>query len=759
MNQTQETKDPSIAATRLKVMGALALLVFVVIAARLWGVQIRRGEEFQEMSRSNFFQWRRLEHPRGEILDREGRVLVTNRPSVDVYVIPAFFPATRRMVRNLSGGLALSGKTVDALVDTLIKTASERGPALLLARGLEERQVERLRSRQGELELPLEAVPILAIPEEPEHYAAYLDPDAFPTTPLVLRRLQEVVGLDEENFEMLERRIRKATGLARYQEILVRRDVPPEVEGRLAQEIELGELPGVVLEIGNARHYRYDDLAAHLLGYVSEISPKELEDGRDDGYRLGDQVGKAGVERTFEDELRGIDGRETIVVDSKGRSQGGDLAEVLQQNVGVKEPPRPGNRLVLTVDLDVQEVAEQAFMAQKPKPRVLKPDEVAEPEPGPAGAVVVLEVETGRVLAMTSTPSFNPNRLVGYVDPAEKARLDAMSAARPWRFRAIQDFFAPGSTFKVITALAALQQRITTPTEHVNCPGAYRLGSTRFRCWREAGHGPVDLTAALAKSCDVYFYTMGARLGLDPIAEVGHGLGLGHTTGVALAHESPGIMPDENWYRRNLPEGYTLGAAVNASIGQGAVSTTPIQLAVAYAAIANGGTVYEPQVALRTIAADGTAHEVAPKVVNRLAMPEGAYEQVREGLRQVVNEPFGTAYKRRLEGLQVAGKTGTAQVAKLGGSRLKPEQLPWKLRDNAWFAAFAPAEHPEIVVVVLHEHGGGGSSAAAPIAMAVVRAWHEKKQARAGLDPRSPVTLALLTEAEDDRVEEASWPR
>lgn len=755
MNQTQETKDPSIAATRLKVMGVFALLAFVVIASRLWGVQIRQGDEFQEKSRSNFFQWRRLEHARGEILDREGRVLVTNRPSVDVYVIPAFFPPARRMVRNLARGLGVNGKAIDGLVDTLAKTAAERGPALLLARGLDEDQVQRLRARQKELELPLEAVPILAMPDDPEHFAAYLDPDAFPTTPLVLRRLREVVGLDDENFVLLERRIRKATGLARYQEILVRRDVPPEVEGRLGQEIELGELPGVVLEVGNARHYRYEDLGAHLFGYVSEISPKELDDGREDGYRLGDQVGKAGVERTFEDELRGIDGRETIVVDSKGRSQGGALASVLQQNVGVKEPPRPGNRLVLTLDLDLQQIAEDAFAAQRPK---LKPGEAhaaaTEAEPGPAGAVVVLEVDTGRVLVMTSTPSFNPNRLVGYVDPAEKARLDAMNAARPWRFRAIQDFFAPGSTFKVITALAAIQQKVTTPTEHVNCPGAYRLGSTRFRCWKEAGHGPVDLTMALAKSCDVYFYTMGARLGLNPIAEVGQALGLGHTTGVALAHESPGIMPDENWYRRNLPEGYTLGAAVNASIGQGAVSTTPIQLAVSYAAIANGGTVYEPKVALRTIAADGTAHEVAPKVVGRLELPEGSYEKVREGLRQVVNEPFGTAYKRRLEGLQVAGKTGTAQVAKLGASRLKPEQVPWKLRDNAWFAAIAPAEKPEIAVVVLNEHGGGGSSAAAPIAMAVIKAWHEKKQIRAGLDPNTPVQLAILTDEE-----ESPWPQ
>jgi penicillin-binding protein 2 len=458
-----------------------------------------------------------------------------------------------------------------------------------------------------------------------------------------------------------------------------------------------------------ARTYRFGAMAAHLLGYVNELSGQELEEKRELGYRLGDSIGRRGVEKTFEGELRGTDGRQTIVVDSKGRSQSSELALQLARDAGVDVTPRPGNRVVLSIDLDLQLAAEKAFLSQT------------------AGAVVVLEAATGRVLALTSTPSFDPNKLAGYFDPAEKKRLDDMGKLRPWRFRAIQDHFAPGSTFKVVTALAAHQHQITKLGEVVHCPGAYRLGNTRFRCWKDAGHGGVDLVHSISKSCDVYYYTMGARLGLDPIADMGKALGFGSATGIDLAGESNGIMPTKAWYNKYLPP-YTLGAAVNASIGQGAVTVTPMQLAVSYAAIANGGTVFEPQIALRIESYDGRGvREIAPKIRRKLDLPPDALAAVREGLRRVVNDAGGTAYRRRLPELEVSGKTGTAQVAALGKKRIKASELPFHLRDHAWFAAFAPSSAPEIVVVVFAEHGGGGSAAAAPIAMEVIKAWHLKQ--------------------------------
>jgi penicillin-binding protein 2 len=736
----QAEREPSSSFWRTSFLQLVVIVVFGIIALRLYAVQIRQGPDFREKSRHNFFQFKRLEHARGEILDREGRTLVTNRPSVNVYVTPAFFPSTRKLVVDLGRAVGLDKKAAHQLADALSKAVVERGPALLLARDLGRAEAEALREAQERAELPLEAVPMLRVPGSSERFAAYLDPDHFPTVGLVLRRLQEALQLTEEDLAGLRRRIGRATGLERYVELVVRRDVPPEVEGRLALWVQLGELPGVSVRRATARHYPHEQLAAHLLGYVNELTPAELEERAELGYRIGDQIGRRGVEQSFEEELRGVDGRETVVVDSKGRSQGSSFAEELQREVGEREPPRPGDRVTLTIDYDLQAAAEAAFDGQ-------------------AGAVVAMETATGRLLALTSTPSFNPNKLVGYFDPAEKRRLDALNEQRPWRFRAIQDHFAPGSTFKVVTAIAALETQVTHGHETTFCSGAFRLGNTRFRCWKDEGHGSVDLEASVAKSCDVFYYTMGTRMGLDPIAEWARALGFGHATGVELRSESAGIMPDRAWYKKR--GGYTLGAAVNASIGQGAVSVTPLQLAVAYAAIANGGTVFEPQVVLRVESYDGERVREQPPLAKRtLTVKPETLLRVREGLREVVNEPFGTAYKRRLPELAVAGKTGTAQVAKLGKKRLKPEEVPWKLRDHAWFAAFAPAEAPELVVVVLHQHGGGGSSAAAPIAMKVFAAWHAKKMRLLGKspsgEPLTVVTAEDLVEEEGGEVETAS---
>jgi penicillin-binding protein 2 len=705
----EKSSDASAAAFRSKVMSAVALVVFSAILVRLYLVQIQQGPEFREKSLNNFIQFKRIDHDRGEIVDREGRVLVTNRPSVDVAVTPAFFPNANRLVQHLGAVVDVSKKDSEALAQALSKAVMERGPPLLLAADLTERQAARIRRVQEANEISLEAVPIIEMQEQRDRYAAYLDPQYFPSVGRVIHRLTELMQLDEDDVSSLRRRIRRAEGLDRYLEIVVRKDVPPEIEGRISLEIELGELPGVSVRSSVARTYRYGAMGAHLLGYVNELSGQELEEKRDLGYHLGDSIGRRGVEKTYEGELRGTDGRETVIVDSKGRSQSTKFAEQLEKSAGVDLKPRPGNRVVLSIDLDLQQAAEKAFRTQT------------------AGAIVALEASTGRVLALTSTPSFDPNKVTGYFDPAEKKRLDDMNKLRPWRFRAIQDYFAPGSTFKVVTGLAAYKAGITRTSESVSCPGAFRLGNTRFRCWKDSGHGPVQLISAIERSCDVYFYTMGARLGLDPIAEMGKALGFGHTTGIDLAGESNGIMPSKAWYNKYLPP-YTLGAAVNASIGQGAVTVTPLQLAVAYAAIANGGTVYEPQIALRIESYDGRAvREISPKVRTKLDVPPEALEAVREGLRHVVNVAGGTAYRRRLAELEVSGKTGTAQVSALGKVRLKDHQLPWHLRDHAWFASFAPSSAPEIVVVVFVEHGGHGGAAAAPPAMEVIKAWHKKK--------------------------------
>ncbi|MBK8012830.1 MAG: penicillin-binding protein 2 [Deltaproteobacteria bacterium] len=738
-DQTQ--KDPSAAALRGKVMALAAVAVFFVILIRLFALQVVHGDEYREKSMNNFIHFKRIEHDRGQIVDREGRILVTNRPSTNVYVTPAFLPPATRFVVRLGRAAGLSHDDSLTVAHVLSRTVQEGGPPILLARDLTPEAAEAVRRMAtDELDLPLEAIPILEMPsghdvdheeqgdlggrpdadddgdhdhdhdhDEDPRYAAYLDPDHFPSTGQVLKRLEQVMGLDEEDLTSLRRRIRSARNLDRYLDIVVRRDVSTVIEGRIERDRMLGLLPGVFVRRAKTRRYEHDALAAHVLGYVNELSARELDERREAGYRIGDIIGRRGVEETFEDELRGVDGRETAVVDSRGLRQRTPFAKQLQEEVGADLPARAGNRVVLTLDMDIQRAAEEAF-------------------PGRAGSVVVMEVNTGRLLALTSTPTYNPAKVSGTLDPDERDRLKVLEPLRPWRFRAIQDHFAPGSTFKVVTALAALTHGASNGKENIVCPGAFRLGNTRFRCWKDSGHGPVDLINSIAKSCDVYYYTMGARLGLDPIAETAELLGFGHKTGIPLFGESAGIMPTKAWYNSRHRGSYTLGAAVNASIGQGAVTVTPIQLAVAYAAIANGGTVYQPQVALRIESQDERAvREIAPRIVRKLDIEPAYLAMVHEGLREVVNAPHGTAYRRRLEALEVSGKTGTAQVAKLGKYRLKVHELEWKVRDHAWFASFAPSEHPEVVVVVFNEHGGGGSSAAAPAAMQIVSAWWTKK--------------------------------
>lgn len=722
---------------------AVVIFAFGLVILRLYDVQVRQGEAFSKRSHENFIQIKRLGHDRGEIVDREGRVLVTNRASFNVYVTPAFFPPTATMLRRLGAVSGLPKAQVDEVLVALLRAAEERGPPILFATHLGPAAAQGLREVQAALEIPNEALLLMEVQgEEGTELAAYLDPAHFPTRERVYLRLRELLSLSDQGYQRVKQTVSRVVGLARYRDILIRPDIPPEAYAALQAEIELGDLPGVSLRGAKARDYRHGRVAAHLLGYINELSPEELEEKKELGYRMGDLMGRRGVEQTYEEDLRGIDGHETVVVDSKGRGQDSDLADQLRGEVGDHQEPRAGNRVVLSLDIDLQKAAEQAF-------------------PGRAGAVVVMDVNSGRLLAVTSTPTFDPNLVSGYFQRGERQRLAGLKDLRPWRFRAIQDHFAPGSTFKAITLLAGLREKVVGPRESVFCPGAYTLGGIRFRCWKDAGHGAIDAVTSLERSCDVYYYTLGARLGLEPIADMASGLGYGRATGIPIAGESSGIMPTVAWHKKRFGF-YSLGSAVNASIGQGAVAATLIQLAVSYAAIANGGTVFEPQVALRVEAFDGSAvREFPPVVARKLELPEEHLELVRRGLFNVVNLGSGTAYRRRLKDLAVSGKTGTAQVAKMGAKRIKKEQLPWELRDHAWFVAYAPSDAPEIVVAVLNEHGGGGSSDAAPTAMAVIQAWHDKRVRTSAARPSS-LSIAELAASDvhehEAQEEPPPWP-
>ncbi len=560
-----------------------------------------------------------------------------------------------------------------------------------------------------------------------------------------LRELAKLLALNDEELAWVVASVAAQTGLDAFRPLTIKRDLSPEQVEAVESHRAVFELDGVEIVEGRRRAYPNGPRAAHLLGYVKEIDGPELEAARAGGnplrYELGDFIGRDGLERSEEKSLRGADGYAKVVVDAKGRRQDDAYVRQLLKDEP-RADPRPGHNVFATIDLDLQTAAEEAFT-------------------GRAGAVVALDVRTGAVVALASFPMFDPNLVSGLLAQKEKAKLDH-DPLKPWLSRSIQGQYPPGSTFKAVTALAALKDRATSSREKVHCPGWFRMGRQTWRCHVDRGHGQVSLTRAIAVSCDTYFYTMGGRLGIDKVAAMAEALGLGSRTGIALANEQEGIVPTEAYHDRVNAEtgGYQRGMAINTAIGQGDLLVTPMQLAVAYAAIANGGTVLLPQVidhvetadfrlvrrflpraAPPELAAEGIYEEVAgqaPEIVSNTAaesrpvqgvLPE-QLQAVREGLLAVAQETFGTAYWHRSRKVTIAGKTGTSQVVRLGRERLKSEELAYEERDHAWFVAYAPAAAPEIVVSVLTEHSGHGSTHAAPVAVKVIDAYVALKEKR-----------------------------
>jgi penicillin-binding protein 2 len=545
----------------------------------------------------------------------------------------------------------------------------------------------------------------------------------------VVGRLSALLSLSFEDEQRVREHLRTARGLVRFRPFTVKVDISrEELDVVEANRIELSGAIDVLPT--PHRSYRHGIWASHLLGYMNEVGAEELEKmnaelekagGDVQPYQPRDFVGRRGLEKRFERELRGVDGTQRVVVDARGNAKReSDLIPESQRF----EPSFPGNNLVLSLDWRLQEFAEKIF-------------------PATAGTVLAMDARTGFLLALVDRPAVDPNKLAGRITRAELAEIRA-DPLQPELFRAIQQHYHPGSTFKVVTAIAALEEGALRPGGTVFCPGRYTLGGHAWRCDKETGHGHVDLEHALGASCDVFFYALGDRMGTDKIAKWGQLLGLGKPTGLDMQGEIPGVMPDEAWHDARLPGGHQHGMSLNISIGQGDVNVTPLQQLVLYAALATG-KVWKPQVVLRVEDPSGDVRqEFAPEVRGALPVKPETRDAVMKGLLAAVNQPFGTGYgvrlKDTLKDTIMAGKTGTAQVVKLGAKRLKASQVTYFQRDHAWFAAFAPAGDPEIVVVVLNEHSGFGASNAAPTAAAVVRKWLELKEedARAREGVQSP---------------------
>ena len=481
--------------------------------------------------------------------------------------------------------------------------------------------------------------------------------------------------------------------------VLVAEDISREAMA----SIETGaDLPGVKIVSVPRRSYPYGTMAAHALGFMNEISGEELRAKKDEGYRPGDLIGRAGIERQWDGYLRGHAGFTKVVVDRRGMPKT-DIREVVEGPS--TQAAVPGNNVVLTLDVEVQKAAERALRAV------------------PAAGAVVIDVETGRILAMASSPAYDPNEMSGHLTPEAEQRL-LNNRYKPLHDKTVGETYYPGSTFKAVSAIAALEDRLVTPEEKAKCHGSFVLAKHTFRCTKT--HLTVDLYDAIVQSCNVYFYELGARPGMmDRLAKFGADMGLGAPSGLGLNSEEGGFLPTEEWYReqkRKNPkaEGFQIGHAVNAVIGQGSTRVTLLQMATMYAAIANGGKLWLPQLVERVESPDGKVlEEFAPRVRRELAVSPETLAIVRQALVGVVNQSKGTAFKARPKDIEVAGKTGTAQV------RSGRAEGGYEFNTHAWFVGFAPAGRPRIALAVLVEHGGHGGDVAAPLAMDIVNAYFE----------------------------------
>ncbi|MEK7316546.1 MAG: penicillin-binding protein 2, partial [Candidatus Eisenbacteria bacterium] len=448
-------------------------------------------------------------------------------------------------------------------------------------------------------------------------------------------------------------------------------------------------LPGVDVESEPLRRYPLGSMGSHLLGYVGEISDKELEDPRYVDYLRGDLTGRMGVERQYEKVLRGVDGKRFVEVNALGRK-----AELL----GDKRPilPKRGTDLTLTVDLALQRAAEEAF------------------EPGARGAVVAIDPRNGDVLALASRPNYDPNELATGISFKRWKELSEGENHALFN-RAIQAAYPPGSTLKPFVILSALAARAIEPgtTFRETCDGAFQFGSRPFRCWNPRGHGTLALRGAVAQSCDVYFYQLGIRLGLDRLSSFMKTLGLSQRSGIDLPQERRGLFPDQAWYDKRFGVGrWSRGLILNLAIGQGETSVTPVKLAQITAMIANGGMMWRPRL-VREATREGAKISLGPaapdSLSHRLALNPRDVQRVQESMEAVVYDPHGTGGLAKVEGVRVAGKTGTAQ---------NPHG-----DDHALFICYAPAEAPEIAIAVLVENAGHGGSEAAPVAQKVLHAY------------------------------------
>ena len=495
-----------------------------------------------------------------------------------------------------------------------------------------------------------------------------------------LEKIAEILKLDSDklknNFKESSKNYR------RFEPQVAIHDISHEDLARI--EARGHSLPGVITTVEPARVYPYDNFASQLLGYTREISPEQLKQFKNKEYRPGDQVGQSGLEISKEEILKGSAGFLQVEVDAKGRRT---------SELGVVDTI-PGKDLYLTIDLELQKIAEEQMQGKR-------------------GAIIAIEPNTGEVLALVSAPGYDPNLFSGNISKQDwKALVD--HPGKPFRNRAVSSAYPPGSTSKLLWATVGLEKGVINKNTLYNCPGYYKIKKRRFHCHKRSGHGLVNVSKAIKVSCNAFFYQLGHKLGIDALSEYLDKFGFGRKTGINLLAEKTATAPSRKWKRERFKEKWYDGDTIPVSIGQGYFTTTPLQLTSMLATLVNGGKKYKPHLVKKIIRGQDVEYVNSILLEEMNLNPENV-ETVKFAARSVVEEDGGTGKEARVEGVEIGGKTGTAQVAAL------EHGIEGKLNDHAWFVSFAPVKRPSIVLSVIVENGGHGGKSAAPIAQAIIQ--------------------------------------
>jgi len=675
--------DIKILERRLKIFTALVVCVFIFLTAGLASLQIVKGDEYEKLAQENRIRLIPVTAPRGVFKDRYGRELVNNRPSFTVSYMNVNLTSEEQdeIFNTLSQILDIPLYTE---VENEVYKVSEKGEVFL--------KHYPIADMNGDGVLNTYDVMV------------YDDKSGQRIVPIKINFETGKLTFDLEAdtsikvtywYNTFKNKIRDQ-GYKKYMPVRLKTNVPFQTVAK----IEERKLPGVVIEVEPIRNYIYGSTGSHIFGYVGEISAEELEKLRDEGYRPGDLVGKMGLEKVLEPYLKGKDGGQQVEVTATGKP-----IKVLGQ-----EDPIPGHTVTLTIDAELQQVAESALRQQLLRMQTDKTN----PYPNAKrGAVVVLNVKTGEVLAMVSIPDYDPNMFARGITQKEWNSL-ANDPLKPMVNLAIAGTFPPGSVFKMVTATAALEEKVTNESEYIYDRGVYWTILPK-RDWKAGGHGSVNIVKAIAQSCNIYFYEMGRRLGIDNIEKYARMYGLGEKTGIELPGEEPGTVASreykKNVFKKAEDKIWYPAETLDAAIGQGYHSYTPLQIANYAAAIANEGYWMKPHIIKSIVDNDGNiVLEKKPEIGGKLEVSKGTFDIIKRGMKAVTSTG-GTAYSAFSDfPISVGGKTGTAQ---------------WDLSKtpHGWFVAFAPYDDPEIAISVFIEQAGSGGSTGGPVARKIMEKY------------------------------------